>query len=142
MRKFIEHIENVMTWWMLIVNAVLYSMVFLIYRKCIETINTTNINTDNAWTIFFNHPGETVGVFFSGVFLNLFEVWLVIVAIASVLCLIAGNYDKSDLAIVIMNGVLAITVLVLNLLFVKIYWAILIVLFIIMVIAYALMSSN
>ena len=24
MRKFIEHIENVMTWWMLIVNAVLY----------------------------------------------------------------------------------------------------------------------
>lgn len=137
MRKFIEHIENVMTWWMLIVNAVLYSTVFLIYRKCIETINTTNINTDNAWTIFFNHPGETVGVF-----LNLFEVWLVIVAIASVLCLIAGNYDKSDLAIVIMNGVLAITVLVLNLLFVKIYWAILIVLFIIMVMAYALMSSN
>ena len=74
--------------------------------------------------------------------MNLFEVWLVIVAIASVLCLIVGNYDKSDLAIVIMNGVLAITVLVLNLLFVKIYWAILIVLFIIMVIAYALMSSN
>lgn len=142
MRKFIGHIEDVMTWWMLIVNAVLYGVVFFIYRKCINIINTTNINTDNAWTIFFNHPEETVGVFLSGVFLNLLEIWLVIVAIISVLYLVTGNYDKPDLVILIMNGVLAITVSVLNILFVRIYWAILVVLFVIGLIAYALINSN
>ena len=142
MRHITKYFENAITWWMFTINVILYSIGFFIYEKCINVIQTTDINTDNVVKIMFNHPGESVGLFLGGLFLNIFSFWLIVVAIFSIVYLVSNNFDKSDLIMAILNCVLAISAIVLNILFVKIYWEILIVLIVIGGIIYLIGSSN
>lgn len=142
MRLIKRLIDNSAHLLMFTINLILYGIVFLIYKKCMNTINVTDINADNVWTTFFNHPGESMGVFVSALFLNVFIIWLILIAIVSVVHIITNNHDSSELVMSVLNCILAVVAIILNVLFVKIYWAILIVLLVVVGIIYLFDNSN
>lgn len=142
MKKFEQYLKNVLTWWMLIINVVLYGIVLFLYVKCIDTIQTTIINSENVLEIMFNYPGASIGVLLSGIFLNLLSAWIYVVAISGIFCLFVEKHEKKDLIIAVLNCVLAILVFTLNILYVKIFWSILIVLLVMGIIIYLIYGSN
>lgn len=134
-KQLIEKSTNLL---MFIINLILYGIVFFIYEECKSAINVIDLNTDNVWTTFFYHPGESIGVFVSAIFLSVFIVWLILVAVLSIVFIVQNGYDISEIIISILNCILAVTSIILNALFVKVYWAILIVLLVGIGIAYLL----
>lgn len=145
MRFIKQLIENSTHLLMVIINLILYGIVFFIYEECKSAINVIDLNTENVWTTFFNHPGESIGVFISAIFLNVFIVWFILVAIVSIVAIIAegyDNYDRLKIVTTVLNCILAIVAIILNVLFVKVYWVILIVLLVIIAIIYLLINSN
>lgn len=142
MRLIKKLIENSVNLLMFAINLIVYGIVFLIYDKCKNTINVIDINSDNVWTTFFNYPGEAIGVFVCAVFLNIFIFWLILVAILSIVFIITNGYDTSEIIICILNCILAVTSVILNVLLVRVYWAILIVLLVGVGIIYLICNSD
>ena len=135
-------INNIVKWWITLVGAALYFVAFGAYKNCKAIIGVADINTDNAVGVVFGNPGESVGLFISGVAANIIALVLLIVAILSVIYIIVNEYESPELIVAILNCILSVVTIVLNIAFIKIYWAIFLVIFVVVGIVYAMANSD
>ena len=95
-------VYNSVKWWIALIDAIAYGIVFGAYANCNSVIGVTDINTDNSVNIVLAHPGESLGLFLSGVLSNIIVLWLVIVAIISILYIISNEYEQSEIIVAIL----------------------------------------
>lgn len=135
-------VYNSVKWWMTLIDALAYIIVFVAYANCNSVIGVADINTDNSVNIVLSHPGESLGLFISGALSNIIVLWLAIVAVVSILYILLNEHEQSELIVTILNCILAIATVVLNTMFIKIYWSILLVFLVIAGIIYVVASSK